>query len=114
MRKITLKALRQIFKACADDTRLRIINVLAEKELAVNDICAVLKISQPTVSRHLMRLRLLRLVFDRRKGNYVFYRLNKNPDFPQCRIADFIVSQFKTTKTFVSDKRVTRRTKKTR
>lgn len=112
MRKTALKLLRQIFKACADDTRLRIINVLAERELTVKDICAVLKIRQPTVSKHLMRLRLLKLVFDRRKGNLVFYRLNKNPDFSQHRITDFIVSQFRTTKTFASDKRATRRTKK--
>jgi len=112
MRKTTLKTLRQVFKACSDDTRLRIINVLAEKELTVKDICAVLKIRQPTVSRHLMRLRLIKLVFDRRKGNLVFYRLNKNPDFPQCRITDFIASQFRTTEIFASDKRSTRRTKR--
>ena len=112
MRKVNLKLLRQIFKACSDDTRLRIINVLDEKELTVKDICAVLKIRQPTVSKHLMGLRLLKLVFDRRRGNLVFYRLNKNSDFPQCRITDFIVSQFRATETFASDKRATRRTKK--
>lgn len=112
MRKVALKSLRQIFKACSDDTRLRIINILAEKELTVKDICTVLKVRQPTVSKHLMRLRLLKLVFDQRKGNLVFYRLNKNPDFPQCRITDFIVSQFRATETFASDKMATRRTKR--
>ncbi|MCF7908606.1 MAG: metalloregulator ArsR/SmtB family transcription factor [Candidatus Omnitrophica bacterium] len=112
MRKVNLKSLRQIFKACSDDTRLRIINVLDEKELTVKDICVVLKVSQPTISKHLMRLRLLKLVFDRRKGNSVFYRRNKDLNSPQCRITDFIVSQFRATKTFASDKKATRRTKR--
>jgi len=107
MKKVTLKTLRQIFKACAEDTRLRIINVLAEGELTVKDICAILKIRQPTASKHLARLRLLKVVFDRRKGNLVFYRLNKNPDFPQHRITGFIVSEFKATETFASDKKAT-------
>ena len=52
---MNLKTLRQILKACADDTRLRILNILKEKELTVKEICATLKISQPMISKHLTR-----------------------------------------------------------
>ncbi|MBN1794850.1 MAG: winged helix-turn-helix transcriptional regulator [Candidatus Omnitrophica bacterium] len=74
---MTLKRLRQILKALAEDTRLRILNLLYARELTVGDMCKILRVSQPTLSKHLARLRLLRIVIDRRKGNLVYYSLNR-------------------------------------
>lgn len=72
-----LRKARQILKTFADDTRLRIINLLNERELAVNEICTLLDKTQPNVSKHLTRLRLTGIVGDRRDGLNVYYYLVK-------------------------------------
>jgi len=47
----------ELFKALADETRLRILNLLVRGELCVCDIMTVLDIGQSKVSRHLACLR---------------------------------------------------------
>ncbi len=54
--KTAMKTPSDLFKAFADSTRLRILSLLLEGELCVCDLCEVLDIIQPTVSRHLGRL----------------------------------------------------------
>ncbi|MDD5070145.1 MAG: metalloregulator ArsR/SmtB family transcription factor [Candidatus Omnitrophica bacterium] len=105
---MNLKTLRQLLKVCADDKRLRIINALSNRELVVKDICSLIKSTQPTVSKHLANLRMLRVVVDRREGNLVYYRLNNNPDSPQRQLVDFIVSQFSQLVVFQEDKKEVR------
>ena len=65
----------QLFKALGDETRLRILNLLARGELCVCDIVGVLDISQPKVSRHLAYLKNSGLVVDRREGAWNYYAL---------------------------------------
>ena len=68
----------RLFRAFADETRLRILNLLAqEKELCVCDIMAVLRLPQSKVSRHLGYLRNSGLVVDRRNGLWIYYALSK-------------------------------------
>ncbi len=102
---MSLRTLRQTLKACADDTRLRIISLLREKELTVKEMCAALSASQPTVSKHLSRLRLLKIVYDHRQGNQVYYALNQNQDSPQGKIVRFVTSEFSDVKVFLKDKK---------
>lgn len=64
-----------VFSAFADETRLRILNLLCERELCVCDICEVLDAIQPKVSRHLAVLREAGLVRVRREKKWKFYRL---------------------------------------
>jgi ArsR family transcriptional regulator len=101
---MNLKSLRQILKACADDTRLRIIHILKKDVLTVKDICEILNVSQPTISKHLAKLRLLKVVADKRIGNLVYYSLNKATNSFQGQIASFIVSQFSDVSAFKKDK----------
>lgn len=63
----------EIFRMLADPTRVRILWVLGNGELSVNDISEVLAKSQSTVSQHLAKLRLARLVLPRKQGAQVFY-----------------------------------------
>lgn len=104
MKQTEVKSLRQIIKAFADDNRLRIINVLAKEELTVSQICEALRLNQPSVSKHLGRLRLLRIVGDRRQGNLVYYSLNTNQKTLPGMMASFIVSRFSQLKTFQEDR----------
>ena len=64
------------FKAMADETRLRILALLAcDGELCVCDIMAALELPQSTISRHLGILRKAGLVNDRKEGLWVYYTL---------------------------------------
>lgn len=101
---ITLKALRQTLKACSDDTRLRILNVLQDAAVTVNDLCRVLHISQSTISKHLSKLRLLRMVGDKRVGNRVYYSLNSARDTLQGKVTSFITFQFSDVSVFRKDR----------
>lgn len=66
----------EFFKLASDETRLRIIILLAQKELAVCEICGILKLSQPKVSKHLGKLRDMNFVNDTRRDRFIFYSLN--------------------------------------
>lgn len=64
------------FQALADPTRLRIISALAEHELCVCDLAALVGMSQSAVSHQLRLLRNLRLVKSRKEGRIVFFTLD--------------------------------------
>jgi ArsR family transcriptional regulator len=65
-----------LFGAFANPIRLRILNLLQEqKEICVCDLCEVLGVTQPKVSRHLALLRGAGLVEVRPDGKWKFYSL---------------------------------------
>jgi ArsR family transcriptional regulator, lead/cadmium/zinc/bismuth-responsive transcriptional repressor len=70
-----LGRLEELFKIFSDATRLRILKALAEGELCVCDIGAVLGASQSAVSHQLALLRAARMVSYRRDGKTIYYRL---------------------------------------
>jgi DNA-binding transcriptional ArsR family regulator len=65
----------RIFKALADETRLRILNLLRAREMCVCEIMIALGLTQPTASHHLRILESVELVEDLRKGKWVFYKI---------------------------------------
>jgi ArsR family transcriptional regulator, arsenate/arsenite/antimonite-responsive transcriptional repressor len=65
----------QLFRALADRTRLRIVNLLARGSLCVCDIQRLLAQPQSSVSRHLALLKAAGLTRDRRDGMRTFYAL---------------------------------------
>ncbi|MFQ3545105.1 metalloregulator ArsR/SmtB family transcription factor [Halobacillus rhizosphaerae] len=69
----TLFVVSQTFKALSDPTRIRILNLLFEKEYSVNEISENLNLRQSTVSHQLRFLKNLRLVKYRREGTTIFY-----------------------------------------
>jgi ArsR family transcriptional regulator len=77
-----LRPVSQLFKALGDETRLRIVALLAHRALCVCHIQEALGLSQPNASRHLGVLRAAGVVEDRREGSWVYYRLaaQKDPD----------------------------------
>jgi ArsR family transcriptional regulator len=78
--KSNLSTLETLFKALADETRLRILGLLLAGEVCVCDIHDSLRIAQPKASRHLAYLRRAGLVETRREGLWVHYRLAQAPD----------------------------------
>lgn len=74
--------LQKIFKTLSDPTRMRILRLLEEEELVVQELMEVLGMAQSRVSRHLAILREAGLLSDRRDGTYVFYRFVPPPEGP--------------------------------
>jgi len=97
-----LETLGFTLKALANETRLRMFNLLNQKELTVTDICAVLGVSQPTVSKQLMRLLLLKILTSKREGNFVYYKLDGSSEYG--RIIQFIISASDDLEVFKNDK----------
>src|SRR5262245_15718750 len=69
-----------LFKALADRTRLRLINLIGNEEICVCFLVEVLSINQPKISRHLAYLRRARIVSARRDGKWMHYRMTSPPD----------------------------------
>jgi ArsR family transcriptional regulator len=65
----------RVFKALADEIRLRILNLLRAREMCVCEIMIALDLTQPTASHHLRILESAGLVEDLRKGKWVFYKI---------------------------------------
>jgi ArsR family transcriptional regulator len=80
---IQVRPVSRFFRALGDDTRLRIIALLAQGELCVCHLQEALRLSQPNVSRQLAVLRAAGIVEDRRDGHWVYYRLLSQRD-PDC------------------------------
>ena len=77
---LQLNPLTRQLKALGDETRLRMVALLAHGELCVCHLESGLELPQPTVSRHLGILRMAGLVEARRNGTWVFYRLAEQTD----------------------------------
>jgi ArsR family transcriptional regulator, arsenate/arsenite/antimonite-responsive transcriptional repressor len=75
----TLGTTNGLFRAFADETRLRLLNLLLEGETCVCHLCDVLKKPQPTVSRHLAYLRRAGLVGVRQDGRWKHYAIVGKP-----------------------------------
>ncbi len=69
-------ALAATFAVLGDPTRVRLLDALAQRELCVCDLAALVGITESAVSHQLRLLRTLRLVRSRRAGRMVFYALD--------------------------------------
>ena len=66
----------KMLSALADKTRLRLLNLMAEREICVCYFTSILNESQPKISRHLAYLRRAGLVTARREGKWMHYRID--------------------------------------
>ena len=64
------------FKALADPTRRRILELLAQNELTAGEIAAQFDMTKPSVSHHLAILKSAGLVQDERRGQNIVYNVN--------------------------------------
>ena len=74
------------FRALADRTRLRIINLIGDQEVCVCFFVEILKTNQPKISRHLAYLRRAGIVAARREGIWMHYRLSTPKDENAARV----------------------------
>lgn len=68
----------EVFRMLADSTRVRLLWALLADEMSVNELADVVDKPGPSVSQHLAKLRMARLVRTRREGTQVFYRIDND------------------------------------
>ncbi len=66
----------EFFNALADMSRIRLIAILAEREMNVGELAARVGLTHSAVSHHLRQLRQMRLVRTRKDGRHVYYLLD--------------------------------------
>ena len=78
MEQAEFQKLLDFFKALANDSRLKIIGILANRACSVSDLADLLDLKEPTVSHHLGMLKELGLVTMQAKGNTHIYSLDQD------------------------------------
>lgn len=78
MKKEQFQTLLRFFKALADESRLKIVGILANQECSVEELAVLLQLKEPTVSHHLAKLKELNLVTMRPEGNSRLYQLDRD------------------------------------
>jgi ArsR family transcriptional regulator len=97
--------LEQLFSALADNTRLRILALLAAGEICVCHIHGALAIPQPTASRHLAYLRRTGLVATRKDGLWVHYRIAVPSDPALASVVAATIDALRSTRGISNDRR---------
>ena len=80
------------FRALADRTRLRLLNLLRTDEVCVCFFVEILKTNQPKISRHLAYLRRAGIVDARREGQWMHYRIVEPEDADTARLLKDVMS----------------------
>src|SRR5829696_7039730 len=80
------------FRALADRTRLRLLNLLRTDEVCVCFFVETLKTNQPKISRHLAYLRRAGIVGVRREGQWMHYRIVEPPDSGAAQVLKDVMS----------------------
>lgn len=70
-----------ILKLLGDQTRLIMVKILDVHDCCVCEFVEIFKTSQPSISQHLRKLRDVGLVKEERRGQWIFYSINKNHEY---------------------------------
>lgn len=68
----------EVFRMLADATRVQLLWALVRREMSVNDLAVHIGKPAPSVSQHLAKLRMARLVRTRREGTTIYYSLDND------------------------------------
>ncbi|KHF40923.1 ArsR/SmtB family transcription factor [Halalkalibacter okhensis] len=74
---VEIDAASKVLKLLGDKTRLAMMAMLSEDECCVCEFVELFQMSQPSISQHIRKLKDIGLVYEKRKGQWIFYRVNK-------------------------------------
>ena len=95
--------LAPLFAALADRTRLRLLNLIAGREVCVCYLVEILRQGQPKISRHLAYLRKAGVVAARREGKWMHYRVERPENAAAASILEAVFESFKSDREMQSD-----------
>ena len=91
MKETDFRELERLFLALGDKTRLRLLALMADGEVAVGFLANRLGESQPKVSRHLAYLRNSGVVYTRRDGKWIYYGISYPQDVSLREILETVI-----------------------
>ncbi|TWT27293.1 helix-turn-helix transcriptional regulator [Planomicrobium sp. CPCC 101110] len=94
-KELEIEKASMVLKLLGDKTRLAMMKLLEKNECCVCEFVGIFHISQSAISQHLRKLRDVGLVKENRKGQWIFYSLNKDSDMYEMvlHILEFVPSQ---------------------
>jgi len=100
---LDLRPLSRVFRALGDETRLRIVALLAHGELCVCHVEQALGLSQPNASRQLGILKAAGVVDGRRDGTWVYYRIAEQEHEAVQRVLSLLTESLTTRRALKAD-----------
>src|ERR1019366_6658559 len=94
----------RFFQALGDNTRLRLLNLMGDREICVRYFVEILAGPQPKISRHLAYLRSAGIVAARREGKWMHYRIVMPPHIGAAQILKETLGWFKEEKAMQADR----------
>ncbi len=94
-----MNAASDLLRLLGDETRLRLLRLLAQESLNVSELTAILGVAQSGVSRHLGLLKDAGLVTEQRAGTFTWYRLDptlEDPTGPHAALWTWLSQKFTT------------------
>lgn len=95
--------LASLFAALADPTRLRLLNLMAGREVCVCYFVEILRQGQPKISRHLAYLRRAGIVTARREGKWMHYSISLAADPAAASVLSVVLASLRADKRLQSD-----------
>ena len=92
-----------IFKALADENRLRLFNILLETELCVCEIETILEMSQSNTSRHLLKLKNVKIIESTKDAQWVHYKVSKNFEENHKMLFEYLKEEMKENELYNED-----------
>src|SRR6185436_7546436 len=102
---LQIDVLTGVFRLLGDETRLRILSVLRQSELAVGELQKILGLGQSTLSTQLGLLKDQDLVANHKEGQKVFYRLSGSKDDPRLSLLESALESAGSAKWYARDMR---------
>ncbi len=87
-----MKYLEQTLKALADQNRLRIVGLLAQHKFCVCELAFILKITQPSVSKHLKKLKAAKIIDSEQDGFWTNYFIKVDLEKSEKKIWSLFLS----------------------
>ncbi|MGC8549162.1 MAG: ArsR/SmtB family transcription factor [Acidobacteriaceae bacterium] len=107
--RVTTPGMEHLFRALADHTRLRLLNLMEGREICVCYLVNVTGESQPKISRHLAYMRHAGIVAAKREGKWMHYRIEAPKDIAGRRVLDAVFACLRQDKAMQADRaRLTR------
>ena len=94
----------EIFKALSEESRLRILVLLMEREMCVCEIEACLNMTQSNASRHLMALKSCGILVSCKKAQWTYYQMNEEFKKENKELWDYLQIKLKETPTYLEDR----------
>jgi len=93
----------EIFKALSDENRIRILNLLKEGELCVCEIESILGMTQSNASRHLNKLKSLKIIDAEKKAQWVYYFIDEEFISKNKMLYDYINEKLTSSDSYEKD-----------